>query len=101
MTSLKVGNVDALSRDKGNCVMSAGLAVVVFCVERAWYAVENRCPHRDVPLDDAAVINGEVVCPLHGARFDVKTGAHRNPPATSDLKTYPVVVVGREVFVEV
>jgi len=101
MALLKVGDLNTLSRDRGNCVTVEGLAIAVFYVETGWFAVENRCSHRDVSLDDGAVFNGEVICPLHGAKFDLKTGVHRNPPATTGLKTFLVTVVGDEVFVEV
>ncbi len=102
MALLKIGDLDTLSRDRGNGVTLNGLAIGVFYVEQTgWCAVENRCTHRDVPLNDGAVINGEVVCPLHGARFDLRTGMHRNPPATCDLRTFAVKVVGQELFVEV
>ena len=39
-------------------------------------------------------LDGELIeCPLHAARFDVRTGKVLDPPATVDLKTYPVRVV--------
>ncbi len=101
MALLKIGDLDTLSRDQGTGVVSGDLAIAVFYVDHTWCAVENRCPHRDVPLDDGAVINGEIVCPLHGARFNLKTGAHQNPPATCGLRTFVVTVAGGELFVEV
>ena len=100
MSLVKAGKLAALSRDRGNCLAWAGAAIVVFHADGEWFAVENRCPHRDVPLDDGALIAGEIVCPLHGARFDLRTGKRQNPPATSDLKTYRVLVVEDELFVE-
>ncbi|WP_020468145.1 Rieske (2Fe-2S) protein [Zavarzinella formosa] len=99
MILLKVGNLEGLSRDRGNCVESAAESIAVFHVNGEWHAIENRCPHRDIPLDDGPVIAGEIICPLHGARFDLRTGKHQNPPAESDLKTYPVRIVGSELFV--
>ena len=38
-----------------------------------------------------------IECPLHAARFDIRTGKVLDPPATEDLKTYPVRVVGDEI----
>ena len=39
-------------------------------------AVENRCSHANSPLITAKIYRGDqVACPIHGARFDLKTGA--------------------------
>lgn len=39
------------------------------------HAVNDRCPHAASPLSDGRVRRGIVMCPLHGARFDIATGA--------------------------
>ena len=41
-----------------------------------------------------------IECPLHAGRFDINTGKVLDPPATDDLKTYPVRVVGDEIQVK-
>ena len=43
----------------------------------------------------------EIECPLHGARFDVRTGAALTSPAETALATYPVRVVGDAVEIDV
>jgi naphthalene 1,2-dioxygenase system ferredoxin subunit len=46
-------------------------------------------------------LDGELIeCPLHAARFDVRTGKVLDPPATEDLKTYPVRIVDDEIQVK-
>ena len=37
-------------------------------------ALDNYCPHEGAMLSFGAIDPGEVVCPLHGAVFDIKTG---------------------------
>lgn len=100
MALFKVGNLDSLRKEGGNVVIGASQPIAVFHADGRWHAIENRCPHRDVPLEAGTVRNGEVICPLHGARFELSTGRHQNPPATCDIKTYPLVVVEGVLFVE-
>lgn len=38
------------------------------------FALENRCPHRRGPLSEGIVGGGQIVCPLHGHKFDLLTG---------------------------
>jgi 3-phenylpropionate/trans-cinnamate dioxygenase ferredoxin subunit len=59
----------------------------------AFFVIANQCSHAQEPLDCGRVRNGWVACPVHGARFDLATGAAMNPPATSPIATYPVRVV--------
>ena len=64
------------------------------------YAVADRCPHRDFALSGGDMVEPCVLeCPWHGARFDVRSGRMLQGPATDDLTTYAVRVVGDEVFV--
>lgn len=64
------------------------------------YAVADRCPHRDFALSGGDVVAPCVLeCPWHGARFDIRTGKVLQGPATDELPTYTVRVVGEEVFV--
>lgn len=44
-------------------------------VEGRRCAFSVSCPHLGGPLEESAVENGVVVCPWHGYRFDVRTGA--------------------------
>ncbi|MCE2900890.1 MAG: Rieske (2Fe-2S) protein [Gemmatimonas sp.] len=64
------------------------------------HAVEDRCPHRDFALSGGDVVAPCVVeCPWHGARFDVRTGAVLQGPATDALATFVVRLADGEVLV--
>jgi cytochrome b6-f complex iron-sulfur subunit len=54
--------------------------------------------HTAVCTHQGATLDGAGICPLHGSRFDVKTGAVLAGPATAPLKAVPVKVSGGEVF---
>jgi len=63
------------------------------------YATDNICSHAFALLSDGW-LDGEVIeCPLHAARFDIRSGKVLDPPATEDLKTYPVRIVDGEIQV--
>ncbi len=58
-------------------------------------ALEDRCPHRLVPLSTGEVVNGQVQCGYHGLRFD-GTGTcsyvpgQETPPKSVRVRTFPV-----------
>lgn len=65
-----------------------------------WFAFENNCTHEDFPLTEGIIEAGEIECPLHGARYCLKTGKVRAVPATCSIRVYPVHVVGNDVLIE-
>ncbi|MGH9822882.1 MAG: Rieske (2Fe-2S) protein [Blastocatellia bacterium] len=55
------------------------------------FATQAWCPHRQGPLADGIVGGGQIICPLHGYKFDLETGN----PLESDceaIRTYTVSV---------
>jgi nitrite reductase/ring-hydroxylating ferredoxin subunit len=68
--------------------------VAVFSVEGGFCATQARCPHRQGPLSEGAIDGTTVTCPLHGAQFNVWTGAVLRGPAKDPLKTFAVTVEG-------
>ena len=52
-----------------------GHPVLVARFGEAAFAVEDVCSHADSPLHGGRLRGGRIGCPLHGAMFDMKTGA--------------------------
>jgi nitrite reductase/ring-hydroxylating ferredoxin subunit len=75
--------------------------IAVFNVDGSFYATDNICTHAFALLSDGWLDGDQVECPLHAGRFDVKTGKALCPPVETDLKTYPVRIVGDEVQVRI
>lgn len=67
------------------------------------YAVGNICTHDEVWLDNGILHpdSCEIECPMHEGRFDLRTGTATREPAENPVPTYPVRIVGDEVFIEI
>jgi 3-phenylpropionate/trans-cinnamate dioxygenase ferredoxin subunit len=65
-----------------------GYRVRVAQVNGKLYAFEDRCTHDDSPFDDAPIEDSEIICPRHGARFCLLTGAALSPPAYEPLRIF-------------
>lgn len=66
--------------------------IAVFNVSGQLYAIENICTHDGAPLTGGCVENDVIICPRHGARFSLETGAALTPPAYEAVDTFPVEV---------
>jgi nitrite reductase/ring-hydroxylating ferredoxin subunit len=64
-------------------------------------ATENVCTHEYAQLSDGWLENGEIECPLHAGRFDVRTGKPLCPPVEKDLPVYELRVEGGDLLVKV
>ena len=62
--------------------------VAVFNIGGAFYAIDDVCTHDGGELAGGAVDGDVVICPRHGARFCLRTGAALTPPAYEPVRTY-------------
>jgi 3-phenylpropionate/trans-cinnamate dioxygenase ferredoxin subunit len=77
------------------------LAIVVFNVAGSYFAIGDVCSHDDGPLGEGQTEEHEVICPRHGARFDIRTGKAVSLPAIIDIPAYPIQVVGDQIEIGV
>ncbi len=73
--------------------------VAICNVDGELYAFEDICTHQYTHLSEGEFVDSEVKCPLHGARFDVRTGAAKTLPAVKPVPTHEVKVEDGSVYV--
>lgn len=79
----------------------AGEEVLVCSAVGGFFAVRNRCPHAESPLEGGRLRQNSISCPLHGARFDLPTGRALGGTGYRPLTCFPVKVEGGRVLVGV
>lgn len=77
-----------------------GTAVVIFKLDGQCYAIEDQCTHDGGEIASGVLIGAEIVCPRHGARFCVKTGQVKSPPAYENVACFPVRIVDGRIQVK-
>ena len=73
--------------------------IVIFNIAGQFFAIGDVCTHDDGPLGDGDIEGFNIVCPRHGAEFDVRTGQVMQMPAVVDIPAYPVQVHDGTIFV--
>jgi nitrite reductase/ring-hydroxylating ferredoxin subunit len=74
--------------------------VLIANVDGCFYALQDSCGHRQAPLSKGTLEGHVIECPLHFARFDVRTGKLLSGPTAEDVPTYQVLVDGDTVYVK-
>jgi naphthalene 1,2-dioxygenase system ferredoxin subunit len=94
-----VANTASLKEGDMKAVTVGDVEIAVYCFEGQYYATHNICTHAQAYMTDGILEADEIECPLHGGRFNIKTGKGLCAPITCDLQTYPVQVVGADIQV--
>ncbi len=98
---IKVAARDEIPAGGSKLIEVGQTQVAIFDLAGKLYALENVCTHDDGPLVDGEIVNScEVVCPRHGARFDIRTGEAKSFPAFMPTKTYEVREEDGDVYME-
>jgi len=81
-------------------VMVEGEEVLIACVGGRYYAIHNKCSHQGGWLDQGELLTDscEVMCPLHYACFDLRTGRPTAEPAKAPVKVYAVRLEGDDIL---
>ncbi len=103
MAEIDVCPLDELPPGSMKLARAGQLYVGVYNCGGELYALEDRCSHDDGPLVEGEWEPEEaiVICPRHGARFDIRTGRALTLPAFELVEVYPVRVEDGIVKVEV
>ena len=102
MPEIDVCPVEELQPGEVKIVHAGLISLGVYNLEGQFYAIEDRCSHDDGPLceGDFDQETGVVICPRHGANFDIRSGRALTLPAYEPVDVYLVRVVDGIVKVE-
>ncbi len=88
----RVAGVQDLAKGKTLCVAVDGGEILLCHTADGFFAVDNLCTHAAARLCEGKLKGHRILCPLHGAAFDVRDGSALTRPATVALAIYPVQV---------
>ena len=99
MDWIRIAATGQLQDDEALAVAVGEVRIALYRSEGEYFATENVCTHAFALLSDGFLEDGCIECPLHQARFDIRTGKALCAPATQDVRTFPVKVDGEDILV--
>ena len=100
-TFVTVATTHDLQPGQGKLVEVNRKRIALFNMGGSYYAIDDVCPHRGGPLSEGELEGAAVVCPWHGAIFDLATGTVNRGPAAAGVTIYAVRVEGDMIAVAV
>jgi 3-phenylpropionate/trans-cinnamate dioxygenase ferredoxin component len=86
----RIGETPELLSGEKIAAVIDGREILICRANGDYFALSGRCTHAAWPLASEPIEGTEIVCTLHGARFDVRDGCPTLGPASKPLATYPV-----------
>ena len=74
---------------------------IVFNVDGKYYCIDDVCTHDGGPLSEGQLDGCQIICPRHGARFDVTSGQALTMPATQSTGSHEVKLDDGNVYVKI
>jgi 3-phenylpropionate/trans-cinnamate dioxygenase ferredoxin subunit len=74
-------------------------SLVIFNVAGKYFAIGDICSHDGGPVGEGDLEGFNIVCPRHGAEFDIRSGKALQLPAVVDIPAYPVRVINGQIQV--
>jgi 3-phenylpropionate/trans-cinnamate dioxygenase ferredoxin subunit len=74
-----------------------GKPIVILNRSGELFVIGDVCTHDNGPVGEGEIEGNEIICPRHGARFDIRTGKATGLPAIIDIPAYPVRVVDGQI----
>lgn len=106
MAFVKVAETSEIPRGQMKVFKLAEKEILIVNVNGNYYAIANRCTHKNGDLSKGSLDGNLVTCPVHGARFDVTTGKAVAGPKiaflrakTNDEPSYQVKIEGRDIMI--
>ena len=100
MAKHKAAKLSEIAPGTTRRIVVDSMEILLCNVEGKIYAIEDVCTHDGGPLDQGELEGECVVCPRHGATFDVRTGDALTLPAVLPLMTFGVTVEGDDIYVD-
>ncbi len=95
-----VARLSELEESKPLCVEVDDQFVVLIRIGDDVFCIDDVCTHDGGPLGEGQVENHCIICPRHGAKFDVRTGAAICLPATEPTRVHQVQIDGDQILVK-
>jgi nitrite reductase (NADH) small subunit len=97
--TISLGSVSRIPVGQGRCYVIGAEEIAVFRQrDGRLFATQNQCPHRQGPLSEGVMGSGQVICPLHGHKFNLKSGA--GSESAECVKVHPIKIVDGEILLE-
>ncbi|CAA0094859.1 Naphthalene 1,2-dioxygenase system, ferredoxin component [Halioglobus japonicus] len=94
-----IASTTDVAQGKTLCLQLDGREILLCHAKEGFFAIDNLCTHAEARLSEGKLKGCKILCPLHGAAFDVRDGSVLTRPARTPLASYPLRIEGEQIYV--
>jgi 3-phenylpropionate/trans-cinnamate dioxygenase ferredoxin subunit len=94
-----LAKITDVPENRVSCFEINGHHVVLSQVKGEFFAVHNKCSHADQSFNSGRVRGHKLLCPLHGAIFDIRDGSVLGAPAFNPIRSYPLKIENENILI--
>lgn len=94
-----LAKITDVPENRVSCFEVNGHHVVLSQVKGEFFAVHNKCSHAEQSFNSGRVRGHKLLCPLHGAIFDIRDGSVLGAPACHPIRSYPLKIENEDIFI--
>lgn len=99
MSWIAIGSTEDIPRRGARCIATPAGRIAVFrTADHRFFALEDRCPHKEGPLSQGIVHGAAVTCPLHNWVISLETGRALGADEGS-VRTFALKVEDGKLFI--
>lgn len=98
---IKVAHKDEIPEGTAKRIEVGERYIAVFNVGGEYYAIDDTCSHEQASLSQGELEGYIIECPLHGSRFDIRTGQVKSLPAVVPVVSFKLVLDGEDIIISV
>ena len=96
---IDAGAVSAWRDGETRSIVAGRRMIAIVHTNGQFYAIEDICTHDGAELSGGAIDGTEIICPRHGARFCLRTGAALSPPAYEPVKVFVTKIEANRLWI--
>ncbi|SAH99961.1 ferredoxin [Bordetella ansorpii] len=100
MNWIRIASTDQVDDDSAIALTVGQMQLALYKCDGEYFLSDGVCTHGHAMLAEGYVEDGCVECPLHQARFNLRTGEPECAPATVPISVYPVRVEDGAIFAQ-
>lgn len=99
---VKIATIHDIPKNEARAFIYGDRRIAIYHIDGAFYATTDICSHAYAELSEGFLEPDDctIECPLHGSRFDIRTGNVLSLPAFEPIATYSLRIEGEDVLVE-
>lgn len=78
-----------------------GKNIIILKINEKFFAIEDNCPHQNMPINKGKILDNNIVCPFHDASFCIQTGLVNNTLSIDNLNIFKIKTQNQKIKIKI